>query len=88
MKPIRTRILGFYFRKINEKEEKRRIIPLFWLKSAIVSTSVAAGFIDKLFLFNDKIDSNLPKTTLKSLIKVLKFRIKKLQKTTYIIIQK
>ena len=32
----------FISEKINEKEEKRRIIPLFWLKSAIVSTSVAA----------------------------------------------
>lgn len=47
--------------KINEKEEKRRIIPLFWLKSAIVSTSIAAVLLIGYFLFNDKIDSNLPK---------------------------
>ena len=51
----------FISEKINEKEEKRRIIPLFWLKSAIVSTSVAAVLLISYFLFNDKIDSNLPK---------------------------
>ncbi len=51
----------FISEKINEKEEKRRIIPLFWLKSAIVSTSVAAVLLISFFLFNDKIDSNLPK---------------------------
>lgn len=51
----------FISEKINEKEEKIRIIPLFWLKSAIVSTSVAAVLLISYFLFNDKIDSNLPK---------------------------
>lgn len=51
----------FISEKINEKEEKKRIIPLFWLKSAIVSTSVAAVLLISYFLFNDKIDSNLPK---------------------------
>ena len=51
----------FISEKINEKEEKRRIIPLFWLKSAIVSTSVAAVLLISYFLFNDKINSKLPK---------------------------
>lgn len=55
----------FISEKINEKEEKRRIIPLFWLKSAIVTTGVAAVLLIGYFLFNDKIDGNLPKNNAK-----------------------
>jgi hypothetical protein len=43
--------LGFYFEKLQEKEEKKRIIPLFWFKTAATISSIAALVILGLFLF-------------------------------------
>ena len=62
----------FISEKLQEKEEKKRIIPLFWLKTAATISSIAALVILGLFLFtndeknnknNHEITSNSGKTS-------------------------